>query len=498
MATRLPLEFSFAGAGASRTPREPDAPLRLLLVADLGGDRAQPLAARRAVAVDIDRFDAVMATVSPRVMLDLDGQALPLRLRTLDDFHPDALFDQVSAFAALRSLRDDARDARQLGRVAAALGLSNAAPVAAPSAAPSAAPAATTDAGDDIARLLGRPASAPVPAAPTAAGLLDTWLRGLVAPHVQADHAAEQQAVVAAIDSALGALMRRVLHAPALQAVEAAWRAVDRLVRGLDLGETAQLWLLDASRDELLLDLQTNQADLSGSVLHTQLQRRGADDTGYGLLAVDHAFGPAAADVQALAALGALGARAGVPVLANGTPGLVGAADAAGLTEPRRWLTEDDPALAAWEALRTAPMAPWLGLVLPRVLMRLPYGPATDPVSRFAFDELAAGRADERYLWGGGAPALALLAGQAFQAAGWDWDLAQHLDLDDLPSHVVRVDGEAQQQPTAEVLMGETAARALADRGLMPLASYAHRPAARLLGWQSVARPATALRGLGG
>jgi type VI secretion system protein ImpC len=175
---------------------------------------------------------------------------------------------------------------------------------------------------------------------------------------------------------------------------------------------------------------------------------------------------------------------------------MAGAASLDDLATPRRWLPDDDESLAWWQALRTAAMAPWIGLVLPRVLMRLPYGAATDPVTRFAFEEMPADRPHQAYLWGGGAPALALLAGQAFQQGGWAMDLADALDLDDLPSHVYTEDGERHQQPVGrrpdERGGRPGAARTRADAA----AELPQPPAARLLRWQSVAQPAQALRGL--
>lgn len=496
--TRLSFDLNFSRSAPGARPRDDEAPLRLLLLADLGGDRSMPPAARKPLAVDIDSFDTVLARIAPRTSVDIDGQALPLRFARLDDFHPDALYTQLPSFATLRQLRDEARDATQFRRVAAALGISPAAPAAATAAAT---PTAVADAASDIERLLGKaPSATPAAAAPAAAGLLDRWLRDLVAPHTLPDTAGEQAAVVAAIDATLTTLMRRVLHDGAFQALEAAWLGVDRLVRGLELGETLTLSVLDISRDELLADLAAHRADLSGSALHALFSRSaGADGQRWGLFVLDQAFGPGADDVQALAALGALAARAGAPLLAAATPALAGAADTAALAEPRRWTAADDDALAYWQALRTSPMAPWLGLVLPRVLMRLPYGDATDRIAAFAFEEMDATRTHNHYLWGGGAPALALLVGQAFQDGGWALELGAHQDLGDLPSHIyTAADGERQQQPAAELLVSEEAGQALLDRGLMPLLSWRQRNAARLLRWQSVASPAQPLQGLGG
>ncbi|WP_326534435.1 type VI secretion system contractile sheath domain-containing protein [Pseudorhodoferax sp.] len=487
--SRLQFDLSFAG-GARSAARRSDGPRRLLLLADLGGDRSVPPAQRRPLRVDIDTLAAVFGRIAPRLALPPQGQAAVLHFASLDDFHPDALL-ATPVFEPLRRLRADIDSGRSLDDAATALGLVRDGAVPAPAPAPAATPGVS-----DIERLLGR--------APTQAAHdpLQQWLKDLVAPHVQAAHEHPDAAALrGALDNATGALMRSLLHHPALQALEAAWRGVERLVRGLDLDGELQLHLLDVGSDELQADLAAHRAALEHSACHRWFKPGdGADAVRWTLLAVDHRFGPAEADVQALAALGALAARAGAPLLANADAALAGA-EAHTLAEPARWRPADDGSLAWWQALREATMAPWLGLVLPRVLMRLPYGGATDPVSGWAFEEMPPGMpATERqaaYLWGGGAPALLLLAGQALLQAdeGEAADPTGVLDLDDLPSHITDDDGERRQQPCAEWPLGEEAGQALLARGLMPLLSWRQRPAARLLRWQAIASPAQPLSG---
>ena len=120
---RLQFDMSLKPAGARAARRDGEAPMRLLLLADLGGDRATPLAARKPLALDIDTFDRVLARVAPRLGLTLDGQTLELAFSTLEDFHPDRLFARLPVFDALGRMRDEAADATQFRRVAAALGV---------------------------------------------------------------------------------------------------------------------------------------------------------------------------------------------------------------------------------------------------------------------------------------------------------------------------------------------------------------------------------------
>jgi type VI secretion system protein ImpC len=68
-------------------------------------------------------------------------------------------------------------------------------------------------------------------------------------------------------------------------------------------------------------------------------------------------------------------------------------------------------------------------------------------------------------------------------------------EIDGLPAHTYREDGEVQLKPCAEVLLTEDAAEILLDRGIMPLASIKGTDRVRLVRFQSVAAPPAPLAG---
>src|SRR5260221_13265479 len=94
-----------------------------------------------------------------------------------------------------------------------------------------------------------------------------------------------------------------------------------------------------------------------------------------------------------------LAAKAGAPFLAAASPAVVGAKSFAA-ADPDTWQPLEGEGAQAWEMLRSMPQASYLGLALPRFLLRLPYGKNTDPIDAFAFEELPEGSAHEGYLWG--------------------------------------------------------------------------------------------------
>lgn len=474
MPGRLQFDFSLQPKAPARRGQ---GPLRLLLLGDFS---AQPASARPALAsrptqrVDLDNLDTVMQRLAPRLVLP----AGTLEFASLDDFHPDALFAQLPVFASLRQMRQRLLDPRQFAQAAAELGVAPEAPSATPAAAAG---------GDLLAGLLGgRPAAAApaTPASATPAAGVDAFIRNIVAPHVLPNHQPQQAALVASVDQATAAEMRGLLHTPAFQSLEAAWRGVQWLINSLELDETLELHLFDVGRDELLADVVAAQGQLSATGLHRALADRWRNvpgAAGWHVLAGLYSFGPSDADIGLLAALGLLAAQAGGPFLAAGETTLA-LADAA--------------TLAGWQSLRRSEAAPWIGLAAPRVLLRLPYGRRSDPVSAFAFEEFPGAPEHSHFLWGASSLAAALLIGRAFTARGWDFEPGDEREIGELPAYTFERDGEREMQACAEDYLGERAGQALLEAGLMPVLSHKHRNAVTLMRLQSIASPPQPLAGL--
>jgi len=428
-------------------------PMRLLVLGDFSARPAAerpPLAERRTHRVDLDSVDAVLQRLAPRLQL----AAGEIDFEQLDDFHPDAIYRRLPLFDALREAR--ARPP-QVG-------------------------------GDLLGSLLGKPAAAPTtPAAPSkAAPGLDAFIHSIVAPHIVQDNSAQSRPYVASVDAAITEQMRKLLHDPAFQALESSWRGVQWLIQSLDLDETLELHVFDVSRDELLADVVAAQGKLAQTGLHHALADRWRNmpgGQGWSLLTGLYRFGPGDTDIGLLAALGLLASQAGGPFVAAGDPALAGG---------------DAAALAGWQALRRSEAAPWIGLAAPRVLLRLPYGKATDKVESFAFEEFDATPVHEEFLWGPGSLAVALLIGRAFTARGWAFEPGDEREIGDLPAYTYLHDGERELQACAEQYLGEQGGNALLAAGLMPVLSHRHANAVTVMRFQSVAEPSQALAGMVG
>jgi type VI secretion system protein ImpC len=439
MPGRLEFDLSLGRAGR---PRVNDDPMRLLVLGDFSGTPAAerpPLASRPIARVDVDTLDDAIKRLAPR----LSGPAGGIQFAQLDDFHPDRLYARLEVFKALR----EARANPHMGT------------------------------GDVLGRLLGKsPEPTPSRVATPADGL-DALIKNIVAPHIVKDTSEDRKAYLTAVDAAIEEQMRTLLHAPEFQSLEAVWRGVQWLISSLELDENLQLHLLDVTREELLADVVEAQDKLAQSGLYRALVdrwRSGAGSQGWSVLVGLVDFGPSSSDIRLLTALSLIASQAGGLLLAGADWTLTG---------------DDADALAAWHALRRSEAARWIGLAAPRVLLRHPYGKASDPIESFRFEEFAGTPVHDEFLWGNASLALALLIGRSFTARGWDLELGDEREIGDLPAYTFVRDGERELQACAERYLTESEVQRLLTAGLIPVVSRRDRNAVVIVRFQSVSDP---------
>jgi type VI secretion system protein ImpC len=186
--------------------------------------------------------------------------------------------------------------------------------------------------------------------------------------------------------------------------------------------------------------------------------------------------------------------RARAPFLAEASPRVLGCSSLASTPHPREWKAPQEPA-SGWAELRRLPEADAIGLALPRFLLRLPYGKKTSPLESFDFEEFPELPVHQDYLWGNPAFAIALLLAQSFSEAGWEMRPGSVTEIDKVPLHLYRRDGQSESKPCAEVLLTEDAAERMVEAGLIPLVSFKDRDLVRVVRFQSVADPPRALAG---
>jgi type VI secretion system protein ImpC len=191
-----------------------------------------------------------------------------------------------------------------------------------------------------------------------------------------------------------------------------------------------------------------------------------------------------------------MGQMLGAPIVGGADSHLVGCPSFSAAPDPADWIVDNPTAdNQAWSVLRTLPEAAWIGLGLPRFIIRLPYGEDTDPVDAFRFEEMRDPVDHEDYLWANPVYALVLVFGRTFTQNCWDFSEGILRDVDGLPIHLFKDGGETAIKPCAEALLSQRAVEKVARRGLMTLISFKDRGRIQLFRFQSIAEPPCQLAG---
>ena len=478
-----------------RSVPDEETPFRMIVLGDFSGRANRgivdpKIAIRKPLSVDRDNIDDILVKLGVEISLPILGKDVaPVRLTFTDmeDFHPDRLYERVNLFDSVKDLRKSLKDPEI---VAALAGRATPTPSAKEQAPPTQATGSLLDRIMDDAPD-GKVADRPFQGEPQ----MQKFLKDITDPHLVAKAHPRQAELTASVDEVAGEMMRRILHSPDFQALESLWRGLHFLAMRLDTDENLKIYLLDVSKEELAADLMSSD-DLTKTGIYKILAGEAVKTFGsepWAVVAGQYRFGDDTGDVQLLGRMARIAMVAGAPFISAAVDTVLGCTSLAGTPDPDEWREPDGR--QAWEALRGLPEAGYLGLALPRFLLRLPYGEKTEPLENFPFEEMSDPPVHDDYLWGNPACACAYLLGRAFLEEGWRFSPGQVSDLEGMPLHVYKDMGESVAKPCAEVALTERAARRIIDKGLMLLLSYRNQDVIRLARFQSLADPPTNLGG---
>ncbi|MCC8936303.1 type VI secretion system contractile sheath large subunit [Bradyrhizobium ivorense] len=304
--------------------------------------------------------------------------------------------------------------------------------------------------------------------------------------------------MIAQLDKKLSAQMNEVLHAPEFQQIESAWRGLKYLVFQSETDAMLKIRVLNTSKNELYRHLRQypnaawDQSSLFKKVYEEEFGQLGGHP--YGCLIGDFYFSHLPTDVQLLRDLSKIAGAAHAPFFAAADSTLMGMDSWNELMNPRD-LSKlfDTPEYAAWKSLRDSDDAKYVGLCLPRVLARLPYGAKTEPVDEFAFEEDTDGHKGEKYAWMNAAYAMAANINRAFKEHGWCARIRgvqSGGEVEDLPSHTFPTDdGGVDLKCPTEIAISDRREAELAKSGLIPLIHRKNTDRAAFIGAQSLCKP---------
>lgn len=281
---------------------------------------------------------------------------------------------------------------------------------------------------------------------------------------------------IATIDKIISNQLNEIMHAEEFQKLEATWRGLDRLCKSAELAKDLHIKVLNTTKQELLKDFERapgfDQSRLFKIIYEEQFGTLGGSP--FGILTTDFSFGRAPQDVRLLKELSHVAASAHAPLVGCANPALFDLDSYTELAEPRDLSRIfESGEMTSWKSFRASEDSRYVALVLPHILMRLPYGPDTVPVEKFNFIEDCNGSDHKKYLWGGASWAMTERIVESYAEYGWcaairgveGGGMVQNLPLHTFKS----LAGDTVTKCPVEIAITDRREKELSDLGFIPL-----------------------------
>lgn len=300
---------------------------------------------------------------------------------------------------------------------------------------------------------------------------------------------------IADLDHQIGRQLDEVLHDAKFQQVESLWRGLRHTVDRTDFRQNVKIEILDIAKEALRTDFE-DAPEIIQSGLYLQTYITEYDQPGgepVGAIISAYEFDASAQDIALLRNIAKISAAAHMPFI-----GSVGAKfffkqnmeEVAAIKDIGNYF--DRAEYIKWKAFRNTDDARYIGLTMPRVLGRLPYGPDTVPVRSFNYIEQVKGPDHEKYLWSNASFAFAANMIRSFINNGWCVQIRGPQAggaVEDLPMHLYDLGTGNQVKIPSEVMIPETREFEFANLGFIPLSYYKNRDYACFFSANSAQKP---------
>jgi len=306
------------------------------------------------------------------------------------------------------------------------------------------------------------------------AELVDQVLAGTVT--VSKDLVASLDARVAEIDHLISDQLNAVMHHAEFQRLEASWRGLKYLTQQSETSTMLKIKVLNTTKKDLVRDFKTSP-EFDQSALFKKIYEEEYGTFGgapYAALIGDFEFSRHPEDFYLLEELSHVAAASHAPLISAASAQLFGLETFTDLGKPRDLAKIFDTVeYAKWKSFRESEDSRYVGLMLPHVLGRLPYGRETVPVEEFNFEEDVDGTDHSKYLWANAAYAFGARLTDAFANFGW---LAAIRGVEGgglvegLPTHTFKTDdGEIALKCPTEIAITDRNEKLLSDLGFISL-----------------------------
>ncbi|MCL9782500.1 type VI secretion system contractile sheath large subunit [Vibrio sp. S4M6] len=279
-------------------------------------------------------------------------------------------------------------------------------------------------------------------------------------------------ALIGDLDQQISAQVDQVLHNEEFKKIESAWRGLKFLVDRTDFRENIRIEMTNISKQDLQDDFED-----SPEVVRSGLYKLAyVDEYGqfggqpYGAIISNYDFGPGAQDIKLLQNVASVSAMCHAPFIGAAGAEFFGVEDWQDVPKLKDLQSVfESPFYAKWQGFRESEDSRYVGLTLPRFLLRLPYGQDTAPCKSFNYNETVS-ESNEHFCWGNTAFAFASRLADSFAKYRWCANIIGPQGggaVDDLPLYQFESMGEIKTKIPTEVLLSERREFELAEEGFI-------------------------------
>jgi type VI secretion system protein ImpC len=310
----------------------------------------------------------------------------------------------------------------------------------------------------------------------------DRFISGMAALLLNVDTSAGRfdkgmvQEVMARIDQMVNDQINEILHHEQFKQMESNWRSLNDLILNTNFRADVMIDIIDVTKDELHEDFESNAVDITGSALFQKVYFSEYDQYGgkpFGSIVGLYEFEHTPRDEFWLRTMGKVAAASHAPFIGAVSPKFFGC-DTIEELEAIKDLEGlmSHPKYGSWNKLRESEEAAYIGLAVPRYIIRQPFDPETNPSGKIPFQEKVRGDDNRDYLWGSAVVPFAQNMVRSFEESGW----CQYLRgpkggglVSGLPVHMFNVRGEEEMKLPVEMTIPDYRELEFANAGFMPL-----------------------------
>jgi type VI secretion system protein ImpC len=300
--------------------------------------------------------------------------------------------------------------------------------------------------------------------------------------------------MIAEIDHKLSRQVDEILHNRQFKHLESIWRGLKFLVDRTDFRENIKIEILNVDKETLLEDFEDAPEIPKSGLYKTAYTAEYGQFGGqpYAAMIGNYEFDHGPQDIKLLQNIASVASMTHAPFIAAASPKMFGVDDFSALPNLKDLKSIfESPQYTKWQSFRESEDSRYVGLTCPRFLLRLPYGPNTQPVKAFSYEEDVSGN-HEDYLWGNTAFTFANRLTDSFAKYRWCANIIGPQAggaVEDLPLHQFQAMGAIQTKIPTEVLVSERREYELSEEGFIGLTMRKGSDNAAFFSANSVQKP---------